>query len=192
MREGNREVFFSPKNVDNSAVWSARKLHPGSLPFLFAGNQGAASFNGLEIWYSQIHATHSVPSVVENSFFWALRPAWREYALLEKHRISRRHCTRQWSRPNLLRLRNTNDWADSLIFERVRAEGFAVAVDMPTKGSNRISDSYLDSLWNIRIRGGPGTRSRRRHYGRALRNLGAARHRHAGLACVHSRDRRGL
>jgi hypothetical protein len=157
MREGKRTVFFSPKNVDNSAVWSVSKLHPGSLPFLFAGNQGAASFNGLEIWYSQIHATHSVPSVVENSFFWAL--ARHGVNMPYSRNIVFRDVTVLGSGrdPTSFGFGNTNDWADSLIFERVRAEGFAVGVDMPTKGSNRISDSYLDSLWNIRIRGGPGT-----------------------------------
>ena len=158
MREGEDWIFFAPANLSDPSIGKGNaEFHPGDVPLLFSGNQGAASFNGLIIWYCQITATHSSPSVVENSFFWGL----------ERHGVDLPY-TRNFVFRNVTVLGsgkdstsfgfgNTNNWADALVFDRVRAVGFAIGIDLPTKGYTRISDSELDNVRNIRVRGGPGS-----------------------------------
>jgi hypothetical protein len=157
MREGEEWIYFSPENLDDPSIGKDNpQVRPDDVPIRFSGNQGAACFNGLQIWYSQIHSKHQVPSLVEDSFFWAL----------ERHGVDMPYTRNVVFRnvtvlgsgkdPTSFGFGDTNDWADSLVFERVRAEGFSIGVDMPTKGSNRISNSYLDNRQNIRVRSGPG------------------------------------
>ncbi len=157
MREGRELIYFSPENLDDPSIGKDdRPLRPGVLPFRFSGNQGAVSFNGLQIWYSGIHAKHAVPSLVEDSFFWAIERHGVDLPYTRNVVFRNVTVLGSGKDPTSFGFGNANEWADSFVFERVRAEGFAMGVDMPTKGFNRISNSYLDNRQNIRIRSAPG------------------------------------
>jgi hypothetical protein len=156
MLEGGDWAFFSPRNVTDPRIPARKDLQPGDLPFEFRRNQAGACFNGLDIWYSQIHLAHEVPSVVEDSFFWGI----------ERHGVSLPY-TRHVTFRNVTVLGNgrdgtsygfgnANDRADALTFENVRAEGFAIGIDLPKKGVNRIHGARLANVENIRVRNGPG------------------------------------
>jgi hypothetical protein len=159
MEEGGQFIFFATQNIEDPSMRFA-DFHPSDVPFSFSNNQAAACFNGMDIWYIQIgripEEQHKVPSLVSNSFFWAL----------ERHGIYM-----PYSRNIVFRdvtvlgsgadstsfgFGGANEFSDALVFERVRAEGFAFGVDLPTKGFGRVEHGYLDNVVNIRVRSGPG------------------------------------
>lgn len=159
MKEEGQLVFFERENYRDQSVslgGELAQLRAGDVPFFFSGNQAATSFRGLDVWYSQIHAAHAQPSVVENSFFWAI----------EGHGISTPY-TRNVLFRNVTVLGDNrdstsfgfgevDDWGEDFVYDGVRAEGFTYGIDLATRGSTTVKNAYLDNTINIRIRAGPG------------------------------------
>src|SRR5205085_6204379 len=53
----------------------AAVVPPTTIPFRFSGNVAANSERGLEVWHTNLIASHSLQSTVENCLFWQMRSA---------------------------------------------------------------------------------------------------------------------
>ena len=156
IKEGGEEIRFDAANLeDPSAARGADSIDFGHVPFEFYGNRAAACEAGLEMWSHQRFVVDPQPehrSVVADSVFWEVRDT--AVVTTYSHNILFRN-VRLYGDPQDPKGKGfggSSNQTSDFIFENVRVDGFRNGIELPASGVNRISDSYLRNLRNVRVR----------------------------------------
>lgn len=167
--EFGKPVYFSRSNLTVPEVVktaTGERVSPGMVPFRFEANMAGNCGLGMEVWNTNTYSTHNVPSRVAHCQFWdtpsggidlpytfhtrivdTIIQGGQDGARYEKHGIKANADTR------------------FLELERVAVAGFAIGVELPTRGHNSVADCRFDNSINIRITSPeqPGRRAVLRH-----------------------------
>jgi hypothetical protein len=152
--EFGKPIKFSRDNLTSPEVAKTAPgelVSPGMVPFRFENNMAGNCGLGLEIWNTNTYSTHNVPSEVARCQFWDTSRGGIDMPYTFNTRIKDTivvgRVDAQIEKPGI----KANAATRFLELERTTVAGFAVGVEMPTRGHNLVANCRFDNLINIRI-----------------------------------------
>ena len=158
-RGGGLIANFLQDNLDPPlrAMVTVKEVPPTTIPFRFSRNTAANSNTGLEVWHTNLIATHNIQSIVEDCVFWHMRSAGiaitygmntvvRNSTLLGSDPIGCADASCEGSVGITSGGRTRN-----LTVDHVQITRFSTGIRVPLRGTTTISDSHFDNKFNILI-----------------------------------------
>jgi hypothetical protein len=144
--------FLAHNLADPSWAAGQETIDVGSVPIRsFRNNEAFASGTGFESWFHLLGARHDGRSVVEGLKVWNVRSGTSVFIPYTNNTtLKDLSLVGNPARPAGTGV-GRNDVTRNIVYDNVRAEGFAVGVRVPVNGTNTITGGFFRNVTNIEV-----------------------------------------